>query len=100
LARSRVVIDEVQLLVGWHYEVGVRTARAGQLKIHITGYARSTVWDGNRGIRTRYNALSHVAGDGLLKERTQVTVGGDTPRAGLFARTNQFKSKVRAVRCH
>jgi hypothetical protein len=100
LARSRVVIDEVELLVGRHDKVGINPARTGQFEVHVTGNARSTVRNGNRGVRAYGNDLSYITRNSLFKERTQVTVGGDTPRAGLLARANQFKTKVRAVSSH
>ena len=94
LSGRSVVVDEVQLLVGRDNEVGVSATRARQLDVHVTSHARRAVRDGDTRVCTRGYRLSDVARDGLFNQRTEVGIGGITPRTGLVSSTNKLDGKV------
>jgi hypothetical protein len=81
-------MHKIQLFIRRNDQVGVRTTRAGQFQIHVSGNARGTVRNRNRRVGTGCYGLGDITGNGLLQQGSHIVIRGDTPRTGLVARAD------------
>jgi hypothetical protein len=92
VAARGVVVDKVQLLVGWHNQVARGSQGASTFNHHVSGNTSRTVRHCDNGVCAVSDCLGDSAGDGLFNQRPKVGVGRCAPCTGLVAGTNQLNT--------